>query len=110
MLTKAQRKRLAHEARKLASEIIDGRAPHLNPDSYCGCAIGTLVKRGLPSRWSNVSTHNDPFYLLAVAIDMHLPAPWMEGLGIVSRDLQEHGPEALPFPLLALADELEAAS
>lgn len=104
-LTAGQRKRAAKEARKLASEICGGRAPALDPYSYCGCAAGEIVKRllGIPEITSD--GEEDPAWCLAREIDQVLPESdppryWDEG--IVSAGLRHS------LPLLALADALDA--
>lgn len=126
MLTTAQKKRLAREAEKLAMECVEGTSPAFTPDSYCGCAIGTLIKRALPALWREDYRGSDPFYQLAVEIDRHFQEDHGT-LGMVSRSIQySHNPELLAellpdaratvmrdsavFPLLALADALEESA
>lgn len=109
MLNAKQLRALAREARKLASDVCEGTAPEFNPNDYCGCAIGALVYRALGVRVLMGAEDNFTTYNLAVAIDEHLP-DYQRKLGIVSRELQDNGPDALPFPLHALADELDLAA
>lgn len=100
-MTRAQRGRLAREARRLAMECVEGTAPEMN-DFWCGCAIGIVVKRaGLtPDGW------------FAAKLDAMVSNPTDHpAYGIVSQATRErifrHNPTAVVFPLLALADALE---
>jgi hypothetical protein len=101
--------------RKLAMECVEGRAPEFTPDSYCGCPVGTAIFRALgvrvPSGLYAIGAADK--YEMAVQIDKHLPDK--EGLGVVSRALQsqrygshKERQAAVVFPLLALADAVEA--
>lgn len=107
MLTVNQKRRLAIAARGLASDIVEGRGPPLIHYDYCGCAIGEILKRGLGLHKDEIDKYTE----LAEEIDLLLPddAPYFYGEGLVSAALR-HDPTgaALPFPLLALADVLDA--
>jgi hypothetical protein len=106
MLTKTQRKRLAVEARKLAMECLTN-GPMLVND-WCGCAIGLSLKRAglLPRRWSDrqrlgleMETLLDPSASMFNAILS----------GATCERVYYGNPTAVVIPLLAWADELEAA-
>lgn len=115
MLTMPERKRLAREARKLATECAEGTAPAFDPTSYCGCAIGEILAR-TGSRPSPESETVNKAWHLAVEIDGMLPDEQaIGGMGLVSNALIDYGDydgvsmhSAVVFPLLALADALEA--
>jgi hypothetical protein len=103
VLTKNQRARLAREARRLASDIVEGRAPHLNAYSYCECAIGEIAARvGLPYARQNgdvAESIERAAFGSCSAIDEN---------ALVSWGLKFSNPGGAVFPLLALADALAA--
>jgi hypothetical protein len=93
-LTAEQMRRAAREARKLAFEYAEGRGPALISWNYYGCVAGVLAKRAeLP--WP-----------AAVSMDREV----LLTLATNSQCSRDPLPGAVVFPLLWVADELDAAS
>lgn len=102
-LTRAQRRKAAQHARKLAYEIVEGEAPTMYRGSWSTCACGVVAARAnlpcgdlpdvLPAGRILEDTAFDPFDITY-------------GL-LVSNGLIERGPDGAVFPLLYMADCLE---
>lgn len=104
-LNKKQKKRLAKEMRGLAMECIDN-GPEMK-DDWCGCAVGISMKR------AGVST-GGMWRDCGLAEDIDLLMPDGSWPGVVTNATRERiyraNPTAVVFPLLALADALEASA
>lgn len=95
MLTDAQKKRLAREARKLADKFAVGLGPRLDNFTWCGCGIGCVMK----------AAGIRPEYPRAMYLDDLVQRNWMTE---ATYQAEDGNPSAMVFPLLALADALEA--
>lgn len=105
-LTKKQRKRLAKEARRLSGRIAEGAAVRLQAVTWCNCGIGHVMsKAGLPVGGQHPA---------GVTMDRIELAEDLDDLvgGLISEatdaTVYEKMRGALAFPLLALADAVEA--
>lgn len=103
-MTRAERKKLAKAARELASDFAEGRGPEVtNATSWCNCLAGVLVKRArvaesvLPSWVDNM-----------VDGALSNATSFAEAIPHWTKEEVLHEPSAPVFPLLWLADELEA--
>lgn len=96
-LTKAQKRKLAKAARELAMECVAGTAPSMTPgvlwDDGPGCAMGQLAaKIGAVGHRAAHCVYNE--------------CPFPDR--VIVADASDTRPDALPWALLSLADELEA--
>ena len=102
MLTKKELRRLAKEARVLAMECVDGRAPALAygtlGDEFGHCAMGWIIKRACGSPFATNHEWGGPLEPVSRLV--------VDANNTVSTN--RHA--AVVFPLLALADALEDAS
>lgn len=94
MLTDKQCHRLAKEARKLADKFAVGLGPPLQNFTWCGCGIGCVMK----------AAGIFPDALTAMRLDDLVQVSWMTD---ATAHAESGHPEAMVFPLLALADALE---
>lgn len=101
--TKVQKRRLAKAARELAGEYAEGRGPELSNQDFCGCAIGQVLYGGQRARW--LSDERSTAFNLDVKTHGILSEATGRELGHFDG---EPVPGAVVFPLLWLADELEA--
>lgn len=99
-LTKSQRRKLAKAARELAMEFAEGRGPELNPYSFCGCAAGETVRR------AGIKDNDVGDFANWMEWDAFSLARPLSGGTFHARHHDDPG--AVVFPLLWLADELEA--
>lgn len=107
----SKEQRLADAAREIAMEIASGRRLKLDPNTYCGCAAHYVVVRagfadprgGLANDLAWVQDYGDADQRNAAGgfANPISEATWHETHGLRG---------ALVFPLLALADDLEALS
>jgi hypothetical protein len=111
-LTSAQRRRLAKEARKLAMECLTN-GPEMS-DHWCGCAIGTSLKRaglwrGGDATWRSIELARSLELGFSELEGIDVEMPGTRGiLSLATRARRRDNPTAVVIPLLAWADELEA--
>lgn len=109
-LTKRDKRKLAKAARELAGEYAEGRGPELNPGSWCGCAAGQVFIRAGVSNEASRTEWSTP----AEVLDYRFGSILTDATNRQTADGAWSGhppvPGAVVFPLLALADELEAQS
>lgn len=113
MLTKAQKKRLAKEARKLSLQIAAKGPPDtLSNSSWCRCGMGHVMQAAGIVPFADPLTDRKPtvrygeFWPIASRLDGDV-----DDMISVATALGEGGMDgALVFPLLYLADVLEESA